>query len=89
MTLSLILMVAMGGVDALVFTGGIGENDAATRAAVLTHLAWAGVEFDPICNDKNTLCLHKNTSPVAIWIVPAEEERQIAIEATDLRERGE
>ena len=83
------LMVAMGGVDAVVFTGGIGENDAATRAAVLTHLAWAGVEFDPICNDKNTLCLHKNTSPVAIWIVPAEEERQIAIEATDLRERGE
>jgi len=83
------LLVAMRGLDAVVFTGGIGENDAATRAAVLSHLAWAGVDFDPICNDKSTLCLHKNASPVAIWIVPAEEERQIAIEATQLRGRGE
>ena len=83
------LMVAMGGLDAVVFTGGIGENDKETRAAILTHLAWAGVDFDPICNDKSALCLHKNTSLVAIWIVPAEEERQIAIEAMQLRGRGE
>jgi acetate kinase len=83
------LMVAMGGLDAIVFTGGIGENDPATRATILSHLAWAGVAFDPICNDKSALCLHKENSPIAVWIVPAEEERQIALEALKLWECGE
>lgn len=83
------LMVAMGGLDAIVFTGGIGENAANIRAGILGHLAWAGVDFDAKCNSINALCLHKSDSPVAIWTVPAEEERQIALEAQAIMEAGQ
>lgn len=78
------LIAAMGGLDAVVFTGGIGENDAETRAAILDGLQWAGAAFDPEANHRHDLCLHKSGSPVAIWRVAAEEERQIAIEAMQL-----
>jgi len=78
------LMAAMGGVDGVVFTGGIGENDAAMRAAILTGLAWAGVAFDEAANLRHDLCLHKSGSPVGIWRVSADEERQIAIEAMQI-----
>jgi acetate kinase len=75
------LIAAMGGLDAVVFTGGIGENDAEMRAAILNGLSWAGVRVDPEANRAHQLCLHKSGSDVAIWRVTADEERQIAIEA--------
>ncbi|NEY91679.1 acetate/propionate family kinase [Tabrizicola oligotrophica] len=75
------LIAAMGGLDAVVFTGGIGENDAGMRAAILSGLGWAGVAFDAEANRTHQLCLHKSGSHVAIWRVMADEERQIAIEA--------
>ena len=75
------LIAAMRGLDAVVFTGGIGENDAAMRAAILDGLGWAGAAYDPAANAAHQLCLHKSGNLVAIWRVPAEEERQIAIEA--------
>lgn len=79
------MIAAMGGLDAIAFTGGIGENDAGIRATILEGLAFAGVEMDSAANAAGSLCIHKSTSPVAIWIVPAEEERQIAREALALR----
>lgn len=82
------LMVALGGLDAIVFTGGIGENDATARAAILDRLAFAGVAYDPALNAAGSALLHQTHSNVAIWIVPADEERQIAIEAMTLRESG-
>ncbi|MDZ4095366.1 MAG: acetate/propionate family kinase [Paracoccaceae bacterium] len=75
------MIAAMGGLDALVFTGGIGENDAGVRAEILTGLAWAGVVMDAEANQKEAARLHHSTSQVAIWTVPAREERQIAAEA--------
>lgn len=75
------LIAAMGGLDAIVFTGGIGEHDAQMRAAILDGLAWAGAAYDADANRSHALCLHKSGNPVAIWRVSAEEERQIAIEA--------
>ena len=78
------LIAAMGGVDAVVFTGGIGENDAEMRAEILSGLAWAGVAFDPDANRSHQLCLHKSGNCVAIWRVIADEERQIAIEAMQI-----
>lgn len=80
------LLVAMGGLDAIVFTGGIGENDAGVRAAILDRLAFAGVAYDPARNRAGAAALHETASRVAIWIVPADEERQIALEAQSLRE---
>lgn len=82
------LMVAMGGLDAIVFTGGIGENDAKVRAGILGRLAFAGVAYDPALNSGGAMVLHETHSNVAIWIVPADEERQIALEAITVRESG-
>lgn len=76
------LIAAMGGLDGIAFTGGIGENDAVVRAALLDGLAWAGVEWDRAATGPK---LHADGSRVAVWIVPAEEERRIAQEAAALR----
>ncbi len=75
------MIAAMGGLDAVAFTGGIGENDVAVRAALLTGLDWAGVALDARANAAGTAKLHVEGSRVTAWIVPADEERQIALEA--------
>ncbi len=75
------MVAAMAGLDAVVFTGGIGENDPWMRAEILAGLAYLGVTPDPAANLRHATRLHDPTSRVAIWIVPADEERQIALEA--------
>lgn len=45
------MATSLGGVDALIFTGGVGENAPEIRTAVATHLCWAGVEIHPARND--------------------------------------
>jgi acetate kinase len=75
------MVAAMGGLDAVVFTGGIGENDPWVRKKILSGLAYLGVSSDPDRNDRNETILHDATSRVAILLVPADEERQIALEA--------
>ena len=81
------MIAAMGGLDAVAFTGGIGENDHHIRARILDGLAWAGVDYDAPANRQGAGCLHETGSNVAIWTVPAAEERQIASEAMALMER--
>lgn len=84
------MIAAMGGVDAVAFTGGIGENDAAVRAAILSGLEWAGVTFNGAANERGAVRLHESGGHVAVWIVPAQEERHIAAEALRLvARRGE
>jgi acetate kinase len=75
------MIAAMGGLDAVAFTGGIGENDPEARGAILRGLDFLGIDFDEGANREARTRLDKTGSPVAIWIVPAEEERQIAGEA--------
>lgn len=75
------LIAAMNGVDAIVFTGGIGENDALVRGAIVKGLGYVGARLDPDANLANAANIHQTHSNVAIWIVPADEERQIALEA--------
>ena len=82
------LMAALEGVDAVVFTGGIGENAREVRARILTSLAWTGLRFDVDANAENATRLHTDVSAVGVWIVPAEEERQIAMDAVRLLEVG-
>lgn len=78
------MIAAMGGLDAVVFTGGIGENDVGLRMCILDGLQWAGVVYDEGANLSGAACLHESGSHVAIWTVPAQEERQIAWEALTL-----
>lgn len=80
------LISAMGGVDAITFTGGIGENDATVRGRILDGLSWAGVAYDADANRQNAADLTAPGSRVAAWVVPADEERQIALEAQAVRE---
>ena len=75
------LCAAMGGVDAITFTGGIGENDGIIRSRILNQLAFLGAVLDGDANARGDQALHAAGSAVAIWIVPADEERQIALEA--------
>ena len=75
------MIAAMGGLDAVAFTGGIGENDAHVRAAILSGLDWAGVAFDRAANERGAVRLHESDARVAVWIVTAAEERHIAAEA--------
>jgi acetate kinase len=79
------MIAAMGGLDAVAFTGGIGENDPWMRKEILNGLRYMGVSPDLAANDRNETTLHDATSDVAILLVPADEERQIAMEAQAVR----
>jgi acetate kinase len=86
------LAAALGGLDALVFSGGIGENSVALRAAVCRDAAWLGVQLDAAANAANAANPHgiarisKADSKVAVWVVPANEELMIARHALDVVE---
>lgn len=79
------MVAAMGGLDAVVFTGGIGENDPWMRKEILFGLGYLGVSPDLAANDRNETVLQEPTSRVVILLVPADEERQIALEAQAVR----
>ena len=68
----------LGGVDALVFTAGIGENDAQLRAKVLGKLAWLGAKLDPHANDRNGPRISTEDSKLSVWVIPTNEELMIA-----------
>ena len=78
------LIAAMEGLDAVVFTGGIGENAVGVRASLMRGLEWAGLRMDLDANGRGDPRLHAAASPVQAWIVPAREERQIAADALAL-----
>ncbi len=73
-------LVELGGIDVLTFSGGIGENGVSTRAAVCEGLGFLGIELDPAKNAaaKNEAKISTDASKVAIYIVPADEERIVA-----------
>ena len=74
------LAAAAGGLDVLVFTGGIGEHAAAIRARVCEQAAWLGVRLDGDANASGGPRLHAPDSAVAVWALPADEEAVIARE---------
>jgi acetate kinase len=72
------LAAALGGLDALIFTGGIGENDQATRSEVAGGCAWLGLVLDRARNLAGTGRISADASPVQAWVVPTNEELMIA-----------
>lgn len=72
------LAAVLGGLDALVFTGGIGENSVAIRRQICTHATWLGVDLDPAANERGETCLTRAGSAVSAWVVPTNEELMIA-----------
>jgi len=81
------LASAAGGLDALVFTAGIGENAASVRAAVCSQSAWLGVGFDEAANEAGAEHISSPTSAVSVWVIPTDEERMIAAHTLALVER--
>ena len=71
------LVAALGGIDGLIFTAGIGENDIATRAEVITSLAWAGLTLDEAANRTGGPRISSGSGPAA-WVIPTNEELVIA-----------
>jgi acetate kinase len=72
------LSAALGGLDALVFTGGIGENAAPIRARLCRDAAWLGLELDPAANGAGGPRISHVESRVAVWVIPTNEELMIA-----------
>ena len=72
------MAAALGGVDGLVFTAGIGENDAATRSEVAAGCRWLGLALDEERNKRGETRLHAEGSRLTAWVVPTDEERMIA-----------
>jgi acetate kinase len=73
------MAAALGGLDGLVFTAGIGENDAATRDEIVTGCAWLGLRLDPALNTA-AKCgrISSEQSENEVWVIPTDEERMIA-----------
>jgi acetate kinase len=69
---------ALGGLDSLVFTGGIGANSAAIRRDICAACDWLGVEIDNEANDKSEETISGHNAAVEVWVIPTNEEAQIA-----------
>ena len=72
------LVAALGGLDVLVFTGGIGEHAAAVREQVCKDAAWLGIELDPHANAAGGPCITRADSRVSAWVIPTDEDLMIA-----------
>ena len=72
------LAAALQGLDAFVFTAGIGENSDAIRSRVAERLAWLGVSLDAAENAKRSLKISQSGSRIPVYVVPTDEERMIA-----------
>jgi acetate kinase len=78
------LAATLGGLDALVFTGGIGEHSAMVRQRVCEQAAWLGVELDPGANGGQQPCITTPASRASAWVIPTQEERMLAVHAQAL-----
>lgn len=82
------LVAALGGLDAIVFTAGIGENAGAIRAGVCRDAHWLGVAFDESANDAGARQLHTAASKVHVWQLATNEELMIARHTRDVLARA-
>src|SRR4051812_33257556 len=72
------LAASLGGIDAFVFTAGIGENSPIMRARIAEKLAWLGGSLDPAANAANSTTISRPESRFPIFVIPTDEEQMIA-----------
>jgi acetate kinase len=82
------LATAMGGIDGLVFTAGIGENAAPIRERVAARLAWLGLDFDPMTNRNGGPRVSRSGSSIACYVIPTDEELMIGRHTLDALRTG-
>jgi acetate kinase len=72
------LTAALGGIDALVFTAGIGENSPEIRRRIVEASSWLGLLLDEKANERRAARISTDTSKVSAWVIPTNEELMIA-----------
>jgi acetate kinase len=82
------MAAALGGLDGLVFTGGIGEHDGDVRAAVGAGCGWLGVEIDPALNARGAGAISAASSRTPVLVVSTDEERMVARHTRSLLSSG-
>ena len=82
------MVACLQGLDAVAFSGGIGEHDAALRQQVCDQLAWLGIQVDPQRNrdaqGDTSMAIHSADSRVEVWVIPTDEGRVAAEQAIAL-----
>jgi acetate kinase len=78
------LAAALGGLDAFVFTAGIGENSPSMRALIVERLAWLGAVLDPAANAAGRTAIAGRESRIGVYVIPTDEELMIARHTLDL-----
>jgi acetate kinase len=74
------LVTSLGGLDGIIFTAGIGENSAATRARIIARLGWLGARLDEAANDAHAPIISASDSALTLRIIPTDEEKMIALQ---------
>ena len=72
------LTAALGGLDALIFTAGIGENSPVIRRRICEGLDWLGIRIDATANERSRGCISPADASPSVWVIPTDEERVIA-----------
>jgi acetate kinase len=72
------LAAALGGLDGVVFTAGVGENAAPIRAAICEACRWLGVDLDPVANAAKEQVISRELSRVSVHVIPTDENLMIA-----------
>lgn len=78
------LCVAAQGLDAVVFTAGVGENSPEIRAGICERLEWMGIRLDEEANARNALTISRPDSRIGVHVVPTNEEQVIARQTCDV-----
>jgi acetate kinase len=78
------LVAALGGLDGVVFTAGIGENSDIIRARVCRDASWLGIELDEAANGARGPRISKQNSRISAWVIPTNEELMIAMHTKQL-----
>ena len=78
------LAAALGGLDALIFTAGIGENSPVIRERVCQGAAWLGIEIDPDANRQNKRRISMPDRTPSVWVIPTDEEGVIAAHTNEI-----
>lgn len=82
------LSAALQGLEQLVFTGGVGENDNKLRKRICDQLEWIGIKLNKSANKEGEAIISKATSPVVVRVIPTNEEAMIALHAEEVLSEG-